>query len=224
MTVKEKHYPIWDLPTRLFHWILVIACATAWITYELGEMEYHSWCGYTVLTLILFRIVWGFWGSVHSRFADFITHPKAAIHYMQGRLPVKAGHSPLGGAAVAAMLMIIFMQAVTGLFNSDEIFFDGPYFHAIDRELAGTLGALHETLFNVLLFLVVLHISAIAFYQLKLKKKLIVAMFTGYHPELSGASAPVALWKALLVIAISAGLVYLLLSNAPQPALSEYYF
>ena len=128
---QSATHPIWDIPTRLFHWALVIAVLLSWVSQEEDYLQVHEVSGYVVLTLVCFRIVWGFVGSVHSRFADFVRAPGAVWAYLRGRGDrQQPGHNPAGGWSVLVMLLLLLVQALTGLFNSDELMHDGPFYHA----------------------------------------------------------------------------------------------
>lgn len=207
--------PLWDLPLRVFHWSLPVLLVLAWASAELEALEVHEWCGYTLLVLVAFRIVWGFIGSRHARFSDFLRSPAAAIRYLRGQEPEREGHNPAGGWAVVAMLCLLLAQAVTGLFNSDDVGFTGPLVHAVDKGVADALAEWHEINFNLLLALVALHVGAVLFYLVRRQRNLIRPMLTG--GESSSGAAPAPLWLALVVLAVLAGLLYWGLSLAPKP-------
>jgi cytochrome b len=213
MTTRKA--PLWDLPVRLFHWSLPVLLLTAWLSAEFDALDIHEWCGYTVLVLVSFRIVWGFIGSRHARFSDFLRSPAAAIRYLRGREPERAGHNPAGGWSVLAMLALLLAQALTGLFNSDDVGFSGPLVHALDDDLVDTLAAWHEVNFNLLLALVALHVGTVLFYLLRRKRNLINPMLNGGESPTADPVTPA--WLALLVIIVLGGLLYWLLSLAPEP-------
>ena len=125
-------YPLWDIPTRVFHWTLVAAVALAWWSAEQERYDIHEWTGYTVLVLVVSRIVWGVVGSVHSRFTDFVAGPGRVRAYLQGQGSPTPGHNPLGGWSVLALLTLLLLQAVSGLFNSDDVLFSGPLYYAAE--------------------------------------------------------------------------------------------
>ena len=213
--MSTKQAPLWDLPVRLFHWSLPVLLLTAWLSAEFDALDIHEWCGYTALVLVSFRIVWGFIGSRHARFSDFLRSPAAAIRYLRGREPECEGHNPAGAWSVLAMLALLLAQGVTGLFNSDDVGFSGPLVHALDDELVDTLAAWHEVNFNLLLALVALHVGTVLFYLLRRKRNLIRPMLDGGAS--TTAEEPRPAWLALLVIGALAGLLYWLLSLAPEP-------
>ncbi len=209
-------HPVWDIPTRAFHWLLVIAVFLSWLSSELDWIDVHLWSGYTALTLVVFRLGWGVVGSLHSRFSDFLRGPKTILSYLRGEEPRRPGHNPLGGLSILALLTLVLAQAVTGLFNSDGLLFDGPLYYALDTPWSDRMGAWHETLFWVLVGFVALHLVAVLFYQFGKRQNLIGPMITGGE---NGAAAPAGLLRALLVVAISAGLLALAVYFAPEPDL-----
>jgi cytochrome b len=217
---------VWDLPVRLFHWSLVLLVIASWASRELDYMEVHRWSGYAILTLVAFRIGWGFVGTRHARFADFVRTPRAMRAYMAdtlaGRKAGFLGHNPAGGWSVIALLACLLVQAVTGLFVTDEVLFDGPFFRAVSEETAHRLKQLHGINFNVLLILIGLHLAAIAFYRIAKGENLVRPMVTGtkWVPmDATAEDAPrVRCWRAPLVLACAAGLVFAVLSFAPGKA------
>ncbi|MEJ2641163.1 MAG: cytochrome b/b6 domain-containing protein [Desulfosarcinaceae bacterium] len=177
---------VWDLPTRLFHWLLVFCVAVSVVTGRIGGlyMRYHEWSGVTILVLILFRIVWGVVGGRHARFAAFVAGPKAVVGYARDLFGEAhrryLGHNPLGGWSILAMLVALGVQAGTGLFANDDIFTEGPLAHWISKGSSDLLTRIH--LFNkgVLLMLVGVHLLAVVFYYLVKRENLLVPMITGY--------------------------------------------
>lgn len=212
-----KAYPLWDLPLRLFHWSLVILVPAAWWTAEEGHMDWHQWCGYAVIVLVGFRLLWGLLGSRHARFSDFLRGPRAVLSYLRDGSGAGAGHNPLGGWAVMVLLLLLLAQGVTGLFNSDDILFDGPLRHAVDSDLAGTLGAWHEWVFDALVVMLVLHLCAISWYQWHRGQPLVQAMWRGQAGEHRGEAPPAPWWLALLALAVVACLLWWVISQAPPP-------
>jgi cytochrome b len=209
-------HPLWDVPTRVFHWMLVLAVFSSWLSHELEWFTVHLWSGYSVLVLVGFRLLWGFAGSTHSRFRSFLRGPTALLNYCRGQEPERPGHNPLGGWAVLLLLSLLLAQALTGLFNSDGLLYEGPMFHALDSNWTDKLGAWHERVFWMLLAMIALHLLAVAWYQLHKRKNLLLPMFTGGD---NGRAAPVSLWRALLSVCICAGLLALAVYLAPAPQL-----
>lgn len=215
--MSDGQHPLWDLPVRLFHWSIVLCLPLAWWSAETERYDLHSWIGYSVIVLVLSRILWGFVGSRHARFSDFLVSPRAVLAYLQGERASSAGHNPLGGWSVLALLCLLLMQAVSGLFNADDVFFSGPLHYAAATGLRDTMGVLHDWVFNLLLGFVALHILAVLYYQFRRQEKLVQAMFRGSAAGREGLSAPAPWWLALAVLALVAGLFWWGLGQAPQP-------
>lgn len=220
MTSPESPQPeisqsvdVWDLPTRLFHWALVIFVATSLLSEELGNMDIHVISGHVVLALILFRIVWGFIGGRHARFSDFIKGPKAVLQYAKsmfgGSHSTTIGHNPLGALSVIALLGILAIQAGTGLFANDDILVEGPLFELVTKETSDMLTYYHGLSSNFLYGLIALHFAAVGFYTIK-GHKILGAMINGKKEDIAEVDTSGAPVKGNLVIA----LVILMLSAA----------
>ena len=175
---------VWDLPTRLFHWSLVACVAGMFITAQIGgdAMVWHFRCGYSILSLLLFRLIWGVVGGKWSRFSSFSYGPSSLRRYLQGqREPEHSiGHNPLGAWSVFAMLVILLLQVASGGLSDDEIAFAGPLVKFASNALVGSATFYHKSVGKLLLLaLLVLHISAIAFYYFKKRENLVDAMVGG---------------------------------------------
>lgn len=174
---------VWDLPTRLFHWLLVLLVCLLFYTGLQGKLDLHMKLGQAVLGLLLFRIVWGFIGNRQARFADFIAGPAAAIAYLRSLFGKPGrrylGHNPVGGYAVLLMLALLLLQATTGLFTSDDIATDGPLYAKVSGALSARLSTLHRWGFDFLLVVIGLHLAANAFYLLVKRENLIGPMLSG---------------------------------------------
>ena len=171
---------IWDLPTRLFHWLLVMAVIGSFVSVKLGgnTMIWHGRFGYLVLNLIFFRLIWGFVGTHHARFAHFIRSPKAILAYLKN--PVETpGHSPVGAISVLLLIGLFLTQALAGLFASDDIAFDGPLAKYVASNWVELLTSFHRWNEWVLLALVGTHIGTILYYKYTKRINLISAMITG---------------------------------------------
>lgn len=210
-------YIVWDIPTRVFHWLLVVCLPLAWWSAENGNYTIHQWTGYTVIVLLLGRIAWGFVGSFHSRFADFLVGPRKVLAYLRGHDVGSIGHNPLGGWSVLALLLLLLSQAISGLFNSDDVMFTGPLYYAANTEFRDAMGLVHEVAFNGVLALVSLHILAVLYHQLLRREPLVQAMLSGRSVDKSGVKAPVPLRRALLVWALVALALWGVLALAPEP-------
>lgn len=159
---------VWDLPLRLFHWLLVLAVTGALITINLGVswIEWHGRFGLAVIGLIAFRLAWGALGSTHSRFCSFFPTPTAIGRYLRGHWQ-QPGHNPLGALSVYALLALFGFQAISGLFTTDEIAFSGPLTRAVSSGMVSTLSRLHRQTELWMYVLLGLHILAIVVYRLR---------------------------------------------------------
>ncbi len=195
-----KYIKIWDLPLRTFHWLLVVCVAGAYLCIKsagvtdgwLSEtgidwMTWHSRFGYAVLSLILFRLLWGVVGPHYARFRQFVRGPSHILRYL--RAPQwEAGHNPLGAWSVIAMLAAFGFQAFSGLFASDDILFEGPL-SAMYPALSEKLNSWHHLSEWLLIILVILHVAAILYYSLFRRKPLVTAMIHGSVPAATPAQA-----------------------------------
>ena len=205
-----------DLPVRLFHWLLVIAIGVAYYSVEFsGNMDHHFYAGYVVLTLIAFRIMWGFFGTRYARFSSFffpISEIKAyASKMLQKNSTPHAGHNPLGALSAIALMLVVLFQAVSGLFASDGDFLFGPLSEKISYSLSDTITELHELNMNLIWGLAGLHLAAVLFYQFFKKQNIIGAMFSGRKKELDGDTEEIANSKlklAVPMVAAMAAVVY----------------
>ncbi len=171
---------IWDLPHRLFHWLLAVSVVAAYITAKIGGelIDWHGRLGIFILGLLVFRLIWGFIGSTHSRFSTFFPTFSRITAYLKGQWQ-GIGHNPLGAISVIALLTAVAVQVGTGLFANDDIAFEGPLFDYIDKDFSDKLTGLHSTTFYILLGFVVLHLIAIVFYRFVKKTNLVKPMLTG---------------------------------------------
>lgn len=206
---------VWDLPTRLFHWLFATCVIGAIVTVKSGNvlwMEWHIRFGIVALALLAFRIIWGFTGSRYARFATFLKCPRSIAEYLRSGTPSAPGHNPLGALSVIALLVAVGVQVVTGLFVSDDILYQGPFFNDVSSETATLMRTIHKANEYVIFGLVILHLLAILLYTVR-GKRLVRAMITGDAPaNLYASDSPVArddigirLWA--LVLAIGLGMV-----------------
>lgn len=214
---------VWDLPTRLFHWILVLLVVMLGVSGELGKLNIHLLIGPLVVALVLFRIIWGFVGSETSRFSHFVRGPRAVLAYMAAarKGAVRSvGHNPLGAFSVLALLTLLLLQGVTGLFTSDDILTEGPLAHLVSAKTVALLSSLHRIGFKLLLLFVALHLAAVAFYTFVKKDDMVSAMISGEKIVPDGVDG-IRFRPALLAAAILAAccaLVWGLLAAFPAPA------
>jgi len=180
---------VWDIPTRIFHWSLASLFLFLILSVKVFDnmMEWHMRAGYAVLALILFRILWGLFGSHFSRFTQFLRSPVTALRYLGGIVSGKAehtlGHNPAGGWMVIFLLLGMGLQGLTGLFISDEIFWDAPFYGALSDDLTSIAGQIHHTLQNVLIGFVCVHIAAVLWHRFRYQDPLIGAMIHGNKPS-----------------------------------------
>lgn len=223
-TGRMRWVRVWDLPTRLFHWSLVLLVAVSIYTGNVGglrEMDLHKLSGYAILALVLFRLVWGFVGSPRSRFADFVRGPRAVLAYTRSLLGKAhqsfAGHNPMGGLSVVAMLLSLLLQAVTGLFARDDILTEGPLVKYVSNGMSRTLTGIHHLNATVLYVLIGLHLAAVFGYLFFRKDNLIKPMLTGRKvvaAEIEGLDGAYARsWVAAMILAVAAGAVWLTVTH-----------
>jgi cytochrome b len=174
---------VWDAPTRLFHWAIVLLLITSYVAVKTDHMSLHYWSGYTVMTLLLFRIVWGFIGSETARFRQFLRSPLAGLAHL-AKFPEREpdreiGHNAAGGWMVLAMLAALIVQVCTGLFAGDPIEGGGPFVEQLAAPTQKLLDRVHNFNFNIILGLVVLHLLAITAYAAVKRHDLVRPMVTG---------------------------------------------
>jgi cytochrome b len=210
---------VWDLPTRLFHWTLVILVALSWWTAENDQQDLHLYLGYGVITLLLFRVGWGFFGSSTARFSSFVRGPSSVMRYVRDRFHwPTAGHAPLGALSVLALLAMLFVIVGTGLFAADEDgLFSGPLAYLVSIDFSDLATDLHEDLFNVLLAVIGLHVAAILLYRLALGRNLLGPMITGKADLAPGVEPmrPGKWWVALLCVVIAIAITRWIIGGAP---------
>jgi cytochrome b len=209
---------VWDLPTRLFHWLLAVAVIAQIVTAKIGgnAMAWHFRLGYCVFALIGFRLVWGVIGGRWSRFSSFVRGPATVLRYLRGdHRPgdrFEVGHNPLGTGSVLAMLVLLALQVATGLVADDEIANLGPLNKFVSSAVAGSATAWHKGPGQgLILTLIVLHLAAIAWYHWRKQQNLVLPMIGG--DKLLGPDVPasddsrLARLRALALIVVWAGLV-----------------
>jgi cytochrome b len=209
---------LWDWPVRLCHLIFIVGVFAAWLTYELGMMEWHKRNGYLLLGAVIFRILWGFTGSTSARFVHFLRGPRTVLHYILNwkSQPRAAGHNPLGGWAVVALLTLLLAQAATGLFTwTDNIFtddfqaFQGPLAHLISTDLAKQITEIHEeVIFKLLLVVIAVHVLANIAYRVVKQQDLITPMITGRAPVDTTGLAQGNWRRLILCLGVAAAVVW----------------
>ncbi len=183
---------IWDLPVRLIHWLLALCFFGAYFTAEIDELKIvHFTLGYTLAALMIIRIIWGFLGTTHAKFRNFVRHPMAAIHYLRSMIrrehPTDVGHNPAGALAILALLFLGLIVSFTGWSTLHEIYGDW-------------VEEVHEVLANIMLAIVVIHIVAVVGASFLHKENLVKAMITGKKTAQYKDAIPES--KSLLAIAL----------------------
>lgn len=189
---------VWDVPTRLFHWIAALLVGAAYVSWRLNWMDWHARAGYGVLGLVLFRILWGLFGSETARFSIFVVSPRAAArhlaHLFRREDDLQVGHNPAGGWMVLLLLLLLLAESLTGLYVANDVADEGPLTEHVPAAVANAITALHAILWDVLLGAVVLHLVTIAVYAAAKGQDLVLPMITGWktlpatapRPRLSG--------------------------------------
>lgn len=211
---------VWDLWTRLFHWLIVALVGFSWWSAEAGHMDWHYKSGLSALILLVFRLIWGVIGSSTARFANFVRSPAAVIGYL--RRPKEsvhaAGHNPLGGYSVILMLLTLILQVGTGLFAGDTDGLEsGPLSYLVTFDQSRVAAKVHHLSFTVLQLLVLLHVVAIIYYRLR-GRRLIAPMITGRDNQLApdaGEMRSASVVRALVALAIALAIGWWVSKGAP---------
>jgi cytochrome b len=212
-------YPtrVWDLPTRIFHWVLLVSIVGSFVTVKLGGdwMPWHFRLGYVAMTLLMFRIIWGFTGGRWSRFGSFIYAPSTIWAYCKGlgKPEHSVGHNPLGAGSVFALLGFLLLQVVTGLFSDDDASNSGPLTRFVSNARVSLATWYHKEVgSNVLLALIALHVAAVLFHLYKKKENLVQPMLRGdkhlAHPVQPSRDDAASRAFAAVVLALCAGCVW----------------
>jgi cytochrome b len=211
---------VWDAPTRLFHWAIVLLVGFSWLSAERGWMDWHLRSGYTILTLLLFRLAWGLFGSQTARFSQFLASPAAALRHLahlRRREPDReVGHNAAGGWMVLVMLLLLAVQAGTGLCANDDISTEGPLAGLVGKDTSDRLSTVHSINFTLIEIVVALHVLAVLAYAVMKGQNLLRPMLTGRKRLPADLPAPrlASPLLALLVLALAAGAVVLLVNFA----------
>lgn len=219
---------VWDLPVRVTHWVLVLAVAGCWATHYAG-VEWFNWhrrLGYVVLVLGAFRVVWGFMGTRHARFASFVRGPRVTLQFLRSETAATVGHNPLGALSVIALLAVLLLQASTGLFANDEIMNAGPFYGWIAPQLSNRISGVHRASSNLQLALIALHLAAVAWYAWARGQPLVRSMVTGRKAAaLVPPAEEIGSSRTLLALAIVAALSVVLalaIEAAPEATIALY--
>lgn len=225
--MQEKRILVWDLPVRVFHWLLFALVVTAVVTGLRGGnlMTVHGLVGQLILGLLAFRVAWGLFGPTYARFNNFVRGPSAILAYLRGDWH-GVGHNPVGALSVLALMAVLFVQVLLGLFANDDIAFRGPFNPLVSRETSAFITGLHRTTGWLIIALVSLHVLAIFYYALVRKDNLVRPMITGWKSvsdptarsteAMRGVRLPIA-----FVIAVSfAAVVAWMASGGPMTVLA----
>jgi cytochrome b len=205
----SKKQLIWDWPIRVFHWLLVLCFAGAWLTAESERWRLvHVTFGYTMCGLLVFRLVWGVVGTCHARFTSFVRGPAAVLSYARSLFTSRpehyAGHNPLGALAILVLLVLIFITASTGHFTYND--------------MAGEWAEeMHEAAAGVMLAIVILHIVGVTASSFLHRENLTGAMITGRKNAGPGAAIRWSFpWLGAIMLAAVLGFWWMQWQNAPQ--------
>lgn len=224
--MSEQSTRVWDLPVRLFHWALALLVVFQYYSGNVGGniMRWHMIAGYAILSLVLFRVGWGLSGSTTARFSHFLASPRAALAFgrrLLSRLATPhAGHNPIGGWMVIALLATLAVQTASGLFSNDDIATEGPLAAVVSKAVSDQITGIHVWSQWVLVALIALHVCAVLYHWRVLKENLIGAMFTGVKrlpadlAQTMSASHFASLRRALGLFVAAAALVWLIVSKA----------
>jgi cytochrome b len=199
---------VWDVPVRACHWLIVLFVAASWWTAETKRMDWHRYSGYALLALVTFRVYWGFFGSSTARFSQFVRGPGTVMSYLKGRWASVPGHNPLGALSVLALLGLLLTQIVLGLFAVDvDGIESGPLSTYVSFDTGRVAADWHDALFEVLLWVIGLHIVAVLFYLIYKKENLVGTMLHGMRafPGMQATPVKTASWVRFIVGVVLAG-------------------
>jgi cytochrome b len=211
-TLAMRKIVIWDLPTRLFHWLAAALIVAAYVTWRINWMEWHACSGYALLALVLFRLLWGFFGSDSARFSSFLAAPQAVWRYL-ARLARhepdrQAGHNPAGGWMVLLLLALMLAETLTGIYVNNDVADAGPLTEKVSAPIADLITDLHEIFWQALLAAVALHIAAVIFYWAVKRQNLVLPMITGRKTLAPGVSPPAMAGPLRALLLLGGGVVF----------------
>ncbi|WP_322058002.1 cytochrome b/b6 domain-containing protein [Paraburkholderia sp. J63] len=201
---------VWDLPVRIFHWLAVLLVALAYVSQRMNWMQLHVRAGETLLALVLFRLLWGCFGSETARFTRFVATPAAAWrhlrHLMRREPDVQVGHNAAGGWMVLLLLALLLVETLSGLYDNNDIADEGPLSEIVPAAVSNAIAAIHAYGWDLLAAAVALHVCAIAVYALVKGHNLLGPMVTGAKRLPATVRAPrrASIWLAALLLAVSA--------------------
>ncbi len=201
---------VWDGATRLFHWLVVMLFAAAYVTWRLNFMKWHAYSGYVLLTAVLFRILWGFFGSDTARFSRFLVSPRAAArhlaHVLRREPDRQVGHNPAGGFMVLLLLLLLLVEILTGVYVANDVADEGPFTELTPAPVANMITALHWIIWDALLAAVALHLLAVVLYAVVKGQNLLLPMITGWKTLPAGVQQPnvIGTTRAVVLLGCSA--------------------
>lgn len=221
--MRQLYLPmrVWDAPVRLFHWAIVLLVCFSWGSAQWGHMDWHKLSGYAILTLLLFRIVWGFVGSDTARFARFLKSPLAALQHLSHMTKREAdreiGHNAAGGWMVLVLLGLLLVQAATGMASNDDVDTEGPYARLVGKEWSDWASHIHSLTFTLIEIAVAAHVLALLAYAVLKGQNLVRPMITGKKRLPGNTRAPRMMSPVLagVVLLAAAGAVTALVRLAP---------
>jgi len=215
-TRPERNVLVWDAATRLFHWLTAALVVAAYVTWRLDWMDWHARAGEAVLTLVIFRVLWGFFGSATARFAGFVASPRVALthlaHLLRREPDRQVGHNPAGGWMVMLLLALLLVETLSGLYINNDISDQGPLTELIPAPVANAINAMHWIFWDALLAAIALHLAAILIYATAKRQNLVTPMITGWKrlPENVPQPRIASALRACVLIGLSALAVALL--------------
>lgn len=207
---------VWDAPVRLFHWLAVVLVTAAYVTLKLNWIDWHVRIGEALLALVIFRLLWGVFGSETARFRSFVASPAAALrhlrHLFRREPDVQVGHNAAGGWMVLLLLALLLILTLSGLYVNNEIADEGPLSEVVPSWLANAIATLHGLAWDVLLAAIALHVLVIALYAIAKGHDLLRPMLNGYKVLPASIDSPrqTSTLLALLLLGIGAAVVMLL--------------
>jgi cytochrome b len=200
---------------------MAVLIPTSWWTAESGNLEFHRYSGYLLLGLVLFRLYWGVAGSTSARFTEFVKGPRAILVYLRSGSAASTGHNPLGALSVILLLVMLMTQITLGLFAVDvDGLESGPMSHYVSFEAGRACAEWHETIFDVLVWAIVLHIGAVLFYVIFKKQNLIGAMMHGRRAHAQEPATPVqfaSAARAIVGVILAAALTWIVSRGLELP-------
>ena len=194
MSDKSRLVVVWDAPTRLFHWLVAALVAAAYATWRLNWMDWHARVGDALLALLLFRLMWGFFGSETARFSRFVASPRTVAQHLKFALlrepDRQIGHNPAGGWMVLLLLLLLLAETLSGLYVANDIADVGPFTEVVPAPVANAIETSHAVVWDALLAAIVFHVLAIFVFAAAKGQNLLRPMITGTKLLPAGLPAP----------------------------------